>query len=225
MGHDLLGKSVEPAAIGRMAGLSLKAMELLENQPECRSFIRQLTAAGCDVDVVKFLAYALPRREAVWWGCLFVRLLAGAPLPPGSAPDTALRAASRWVVDPSKPNGRAAGDAGNAAGDETPAGCLALAAYWNGGNIGPPGDPEVASQPMITAGAVAGGLLLALAQAGPPRVPQPLYQAVALALGLAEGRYRWDLPQYAAAHVAVNPGREAARDRPARWRSERDHPL
>jgi hypothetical protein len=199
MVRDLLEDATERAGIGAAACLSPDALKLLEQGSRCRAFIRQLMAAGCEVDAVKFLAHALPRREAVWWGCMVVRLIAGASLPPGSAPDAALRAASRWVVDPSKPNERASGQAGKAAGDGTPAGCLALAAYWNGGDIGPPGAPEVAPEPRITAMSVANGVLLAVFQSPPAQVRQASHQAAALAFGVAEGRYRWDLSQYTAA--------------------------
>ena len=37
-------------------------------------------------DAVRFLAHALPKREAVWWACLCVRKAAGAnPPPPAQA--------------------------------------------------------------------------------------------------------------------------------------------
>src|SRR5437899_8668487 len=71
-------------------------------------------------DAVRFLAHALPKREAVWWACLCSRAAGGSNPPPQIG--AALQTAEKWVVDPSEENRRAAMPAAEAAEFKTPAG-------------------------------------------------------------------------------------------------------
>ncbi len=137
--------------IGRDGGRGLRAVRARRRgRGPCsardqapRSFLDALIEAGEFPDAVRFLAHALPKREAVWWACLCAREAAGADPPEPVA--AALRAAEAWVADPSEENRRAAvarGRGGRAAAP--PAGCAAAAAFWSGGSLGParrPGRP------------------------------------------------------------------------------------
>ena len=58
-----------------------------------------------------YLAWALPRREAVWWACQCVR--AAVPPAEGSADDAALQAAQRWASSATEDHRRAAFAAGH----------------------------------------------------------------------------------------------------------------
>lgn len=54
------------------------------------SFVAHLETRGLFTDLIKFLAHALPRREAVWWACAVAKKVA--MIEPKAATD-ALKAA------------------------------------------------------------------------------------------------------------------------------------
>jgi len=61
-------------------------------------FIQALENAGRLLDAAKVLAYALPRREAVWWGCMSTREMEG--VLSDKPQQVALAAAEKWVFEP-----------------------------------------------------------------------------------------------------------------------------
>lgn len=71
---------------------------LLTDEISLEDFIMALLAAGQRMDAVKVLAYALPRREAVWWACMCAREMAG--VVGNEAQQRALAAAEKWVYEP-----------------------------------------------------------------------------------------------------------------------------
>ena len=74
---------------------------------------------------IDFLAYALPVREAIWWGCLYLQHVGGSGT--SGAERAANTATVYWVLDPVGNNRVAAKSPARAAGPGTPAGALALA--------------------------------------------------------------------------------------------------
>jgi hypothetical protein len=131
-------------------------------------------------DAIRFLAVALPKREAVAWALACVRAALPKPLPEAAK---AIAAAEGWVKDPSEANRRACGAAAEAAGYGTAAGCLAGAAFWSGGSLAPPHLPPVPPRDDLTAAGVTGAILLAAA-ADPALRPK----FVALGAEVAAGR-------------------------------------
>jgi hypothetical protein len=101
------------------------------------AFLQWLRRSATPEDAVSFLAYALGRREAVWWAAQSVRLLCRIAVGQEDAP---LGAAEAWVRDP-----------------------LALAAGWSGGNVGPSAQAVVQATPEMTPRAVRTAILVALA--------------------------------------------------------------
>ena len=62
-----------------------QASALATGDPPPSRFVKGLLAKDLPADAVVFLAYALPRREAVWWGLRCLRSIA----PPEPAPEIA----------------------------------------------------------------------------------------------------------------------------------------
>ena len=87
-----------------------QASALATGDPPPSRFVKGLLAKDLPADAVVFLAYALPRREAVWWGLRCLRSIA----PPEPAPEiaAALSAVDTWVNEPTDQNRRAAMPAG-----------------------------------------------------------------------------------------------------------------
>ncbi len=85
-------------------------------------------------DAIRFLAAALPKREAVWWALGCVRSAFPKPVPQAAR---AIAAADAWVKEPTEANRRACGEAASAADYGTAPGCLAAAAFLSGGSLAP----------------------------------------------------------------------------------------
>lgn len=136
-----------------------EALALLQAGMTPQAFLAALEQAGECLEAVRFLAYALPKREVVWWtlGCVRERV----PCEPDSAPSAALAATEAWVMDTSEQKRRAALVAAETTGFEHPAGCLALSAFLSGGSLAPEGLDDVPPGELLTAQTASGALLLA----------------------------------------------------------------
>src|SRR3546814_7816600 len=91
-----------------------------------RVFFDLLRANGLGTEAVRFLAHALPKREAVWWGSQAARRSLGETAAPEAG--AALDAAEAWVYKPTEDNRVAAMDRADAAGLDGSAGWAAMAA-------------------------------------------------------------------------------------------------
>jgi hypothetical protein len=169
--------------------LDEEAKKLLRDGLTPAQFLTALIEKQQFPDAVRFLAHALPKREAVWWACLCARAVAGSNLPPPIA--AALQAAEKWVVDPSEENRRAAMPAAEAAEFKTPAGCAAVAAFWSGGSLGPPNVPAIPPGEYLTAHGVAGAVMLAAVQSEPEKAPEKYRKFLAQGIEVANGVNRW----------------------------------
>jgi hypothetical protein len=157
--------------------------------PTQRAFVALLMERGLYMDAVRFIAHALPRREAVWWAWVCARKSAGeTPKPPIKA---ALDAAERWVVQPTEEHRRQALQFGEAADFGTAAGCAALGAFMSGGSLGPPQAPVVPPGEFMTAKAVSGAVILAAVLPEPAKAPAKFEDYVKVGLEVADRTKLW----------------------------------
>ena len=177
------------AEVCKHFALGEEAKKLLREGLTPGQFLDTLIEKQQFVDAVRFLAHALPKREAVWWACLCTRAVAGLNVPPKIA--AALASAEKWVVDPSEENRRAAMPAAEGAEFKTPAGCAAVAAFWSGGSLGPPNVPVVPPGEYLTAHGVAGAVMLAALQSEPEKAPEKYRKFLAQGIEVAKGALRW----------------------------------
>ena len=177
------------AEICKRFALGEEAKKLLREGVAPGPFLDTLMEKQQFTDAVRFLAHALPKREAVWWACQCGRAVAGANPPPPIA--AALQAAEKWVADPSEENRRAAMPAAEAAEFKTPAGCAAVAAFWSGGSLAPPNVPVVPPGEYLTAHGVAGAVMLAAVQAEPEKAPEKFRKFLAQGIEVAKGTQQW----------------------------------
>jgi hypothetical protein len=104
---------------------------------------------------VIFAALALPKREAVWWGCIALRgmgALAGG-LDEGSR--EGLRLAEAWVRNPEEDERRAAGRYAESQYFEGAGAWIAFAAFTTSGSLAPAGLQAVPPSPEISGKCVA----------------------------------------------------------------------
>ena len=156
-------------AIVKAAGVSAEGSKLLEPNDKPQNYLDRLLTAGKGEDVVRFLAYVLPKREAIWWVWVCARKSAGAA--PNSETKTVLDAVERWIVQPTDTHRRTAFAMAEMTDIGTPAGCAAVALFFAGGSIAPPDVAEVLPPSGMTEKAVVNGIALAVA-ADPDHMPE-----------------------------------------------------
>lgn len=187
----------EPSAAEVAARFSLSdgSKSLIDAAMTASAFVDTLMGKAKFADAIRVLAHQLSARQAVWWGCLCVWNVSrpgdGAePLTPLG--EKAIGAAVRWVREPSEPSRRAAEAAGRAAAITTPAGCVAMAAFWSAGSMSPPGNPDVPCPPYLAHRVVGEGVIVAAGLGDPEKaiVRWPLF--VQLGRDVLAGRNTWE---------------------------------
>ncbi len=177
------------AAVCRQYEPSDDARAMLRDDMSPEAFLDALSGAGMYDDALDFTARWLPTREGVWWGCLCAWNV-HRPQPPEPI-EKALEAAVGWVLEPAEPNRRAAKAAGDGARLSTAAGALAMAAFYSGGSLTEPGQPEAAPPPGLAAATVAAAVRLAVYQGDPAGRVQRQRELLQLGLEVASGQNRW----------------------------------
>jgi hypothetical protein len=178
------------AEICAVAELGEKAKTLLGPEVLPPTYVELLMRNGELEDAVRFLAHALPRREAVWWAWFCARKASG----PDASPDirTSLSATEKWIVQPNDENRRGAMKAAEQATFGTPAGCAGLGAFFSGGSLGPPDTPPNPPGEFMTAKAVAGAVMLAAVATEPEKAPEKYQAYLAQALEVTRRIKLWD---------------------------------
>jgi hypothetical protein len=183
--------------------LSPDARQLLRRDLAPDDYFNALVAGQLYPDAIRFLALRLPKRRAVWWGCLCAWHAAGGSLPDSAK--AALQATVRWVLDPCEANRRSAGLAGEADRFDTPAGWLAMSAFWSSGSMSRPELPAVPPPPDLT-GRVVGGTILLSAVQGDLLLAQARFrQCLALGLQVARGENRFESEDVREGDALVEP--------------------
>lgn len=156
-------------------------IELAPSGESPLEFARRLLVPGRRYESIVYLAYLLPRREAVWWGCQCVRA-AGAV-----GDEDALAAAEAWVRDPTEGAQREALALGWARDARKATTWLALAAGQSGGSLAPEGAARVPPPPQATALCVKAAIILAIARTPGPMQFAWLAACVDAGIRFAEG--------------------------------------
>lgn len=137
-------------------------------------------------DAIRFLAYSLPKREAIWWATRCARLASATALPADQ--QAALQVAERWCVSPSEELRRSAMAASEKAQLKTPAGCAALAVFFSGGSLAPPNAPVVPPADDLTPRTVAGAVLMAAVVNEPEKAEQKYQRFLEQGINVASGK-------------------------------------
>jgi len=174
------------AEVCQVVDLREPSLVLLRPGQTPRQLLDSLLAREHYPDAIRFLTGALPPREAIWWGCLCLRLAGGDPLLP--ALDTALRIAVCWVLDPCEIYREYAR---RGATGEEPHDHLLQAVTWTGGSLTDPPLPAVPPSPRMTPRAVSNALLLMAVQAPSEQVTERMRHFLVLGIGVARGKFPW----------------------------------
>ena len=161
MGSDEVAKT--PASplqqLCDRAKLGDEAKALLTDQFTTKQFLGLLVEKELFRDAIRLVAYLLPKREAIGWGCLCVRHVLASqkdkPLPNVQV------AAERWVSAPNEENRWAAKETADKEDPKTPSGLLAMAVFFAGPSMAPPNVQAVPPPDHITSEIVADAVVLA----------------------------------------------------------------
>lgn len=202
MNHDVFVniRASTAAEVSQHVALGEEARSLLQEESTLQAFLDLLMAHELFPDAAHLLAYALPKRDAVWWACLCVRHVAAADTPPADL--AALEAAERWVIEPHEANRRAAMQAAEGLAFQTAASWAAVAAFWSNGSLAPPDAPPVMPGAYLTAQAVSGAVMLAAAQSA-RGVSMGLYHTlIATGMAVADQTRSWPVAKASIALVS-----------------------
>jgi hypothetical protein len=169
--------------------LEKEALGLLEERMLPRPYLDLLIEKKQYPDAARFMAAAMPRGEAIWWGCLCARQVYG-PEPPAPA-QVALTATEKWLADPTDDNRMAAFAAAEAAEFNNPAGLIGFAVLQSGQSLGAPEAPPVPPPEHGAAVAVGNAVILAAVIAGPRKAPETYHSFFTLGFDVAAGKNRW----------------------------------
>jgi hypothetical protein len=188
-GVDPLSRPGAAVEAAKAAPLEPQARELLRPEHSPRQYIDALDKAGHLPDAARFLAFALPRREAVWWATQCVRQIPA--LVTDEKAIAALAAAEQWAADPTDEKRRAAFAAAETAGFDKPAACAALAAFLSEGSMAPPNLQSVPAPPHAGPAAAATAVVLAALSIEPQNGDEKFRKFLALGYEVATGANRW----------------------------------
>jgi len=136
-----------------------EANALLTAEAATKEFMALLVKKGLFKDALRLVAYLLPKREAIGWGCLCVRhILAGEKDKP--LPDVQV-VAERWVSSPTEENRWAARQSAKKEDPTTASGLLAMAVFFAGPSLSPPNLQAVPPADHLTSEMVANAVVLA----------------------------------------------------------------
>ena len=169
---------------------SEEAPKLLQEKQSPQEYLEALTQQELLSDALRFLAYALPKREAVWWAALCVRRGSGESLTDEDA--SALEATEQWVKEPTEDNRRAAMKAAEAGEFGTAACWPAVGAFWSGGSMGPPDTPVVPPGDDLTGKAVSGAVMVGAVLIEPEKAAEKQREFIRQGLAVAAGERHWE---------------------------------
>ena len=165
--------------------LDASGQQLLDGAADAATGLERLQGAGRMVEAARIAAYALPKREAVWWACMCAR---ATPDAKATGEDrAALDAAETWVRMPDEKARRAAMTAAEKAGFNSAESWAAVGAFWSGGSMAPDGQPVVPPADHLTGSAIAGAVLLSAVRITPERQKERLARFLGSARDIATG--------------------------------------
>lgn len=165
--------------------LEPQACKFLESDPAPVDFLNALLEKQLYPDALRFLARALPKREATWWACICTRGTVIQNTPPAML--AALEAAEQWVYKPTEVNRRLADAAARATSFDGPAAWAAMAAFWSEGSIAPEDAPVVPPSDNLAAKAVAGAVMLAAVMEQPEKAQDKYLYFLEQGVDIANG--------------------------------------
>lgn len=173
--------------------LSDEAQALLADGQAPKEYVEALIEHEHYADAVRFLAFSLPRREAVWWAWVSARRTAGED--PAPQIRAVLEATEAWIKEPTDQHRRVAMEKAEFADFSTAAGCAGLAAFLCGDSLAPPEMDPVPPGEYMAANAIAGSIVLAAVSEEPAAANEKFRGFVEQGMVVAEKIQLWTPPE------------------------------
>jgi uncharacterized protein DUF6931 len=164
--------------------LSAEARAFLLPSLSPQGFLALLVDADQIGDAVRFLAFALPIREGVWWACVVAH---GNLAKPGEADALCLERSASWVYEPIDSHRRACMAAAESANFDGAAAYAALAAFWSGGSMAPQNMPDALPDPKLGPIGVGASVLLSITAGDPKLLNERFKTAIVRGVDIANG--------------------------------------
>ncbi len=173
--------------------LKPKAAALLGTAETPQQFYDSLLRCDCLADARRVLAHAMPKRRALWWGCLIAMDVDAHKPTPELA--MVLPAVMQFVTDPTEENRRGTEAVGKQVPLNSLAGSLAMAAFLSGGNISLPHLPLVHPRTFLTGRLVGVAVYLASVIRNAARYKDHLRHYLCIGEQVARGQLSWDVEE------------------------------
>lgn len=178
-----LDKFTETHAVKLCKLFDLQWLDSSEDTVSCPDFLSTLLEKKNFFDAIHFLACGLPKREAIWWSCVCIRLLCTElSLSELSMLDTV----EAWVRSPSEDAQYKTEHMNEVLKYLSPVGWSAQAVFWSGDSLVARDQPKVAPAPQLTAKAVNGAVQLAVVQQ-PEKIEQRAMECIRRGVDIANG--------------------------------------
>jgi pSer/pThr/pTyr-binding forkhead associated (FHA) protein len=180
-----------PEICADITQLSDEAKAAIQESHTPAQFVDALTNKKLFADAIRFLAHALPKRDAVVWACNCVIQASNNELEDKDG--AALRIAQACVKEPSDTNRLAANGVGEELKFATPASWVAMGAFWTEGSFlqselfALPELPTLPALPPLTAHAVSGAIMLAALQKDSDKAFERYQQFVQMGIEMGKG--------------------------------------
>lgn len=172
------------AEVCERVDLSDDAKSMLVPNLSPQGFLARLVEREQMGDAVRFLAFAMPAREGIWWACVSAHRCLPLPTP---LETRCLGLASAWVYEPDDKRRWACMAAAESAKFEGAAAYAALAVFWSGGSLAPEGMPECPADPKLAPIGVGASVLLAITNGDPKRLNERFIDAMKSGIDIADG--------------------------------------
>ncbi len=156
----------------------------LEDQPDVPQYIERLQEQDLLGDLITFLCYGLPVREAFSWA---LTCLEGTDNPWSPDELEALAITRAWLHKPDDANRRQADKAARKCGHKNGPGWLAQAVFWSGGSMTPAGVAVVLPPEYLYGQALSGALNLTAIMPDGTHAAERYKQYTQLGLKIATG--------------------------------------
>ncbi|MBB5041354.1 DUF6931 family protein [Shinella fusca] len=170
------------------ADLSAEARPFLLPDLSPQGFLSLLVDAENIGDSIRFLAFALPIREAVWWAYVVAKTSLHAPT---ELELLCLERAAAWVYAPDEARRRSCMECAESANFTGAAAYAALAVFWSGGSLAPEGMPDAEADPRLGPIGVGASVLLSITAGDATTLADRFETAVVRAVNVANGGNGW----------------------------------
>ncbi len=184
-------RTLSAGQLADICPLSAEATRQLDDTQTADVFLAMLIERELYSDAIRFTAYKLDKRDAIWWATLCLwdnQRQTTAP-----EVDAVFQAIVQWLQSPNDTGRRAVEAASREVGLNSPLGMLGQAVYFSEGSISLPDCPEVSPEPYATAKQVASAVLLASKKAKRPDYTAADIQRryLVLAAAVEQGQLPW----------------------------------